>query len=413
MRRRSLAGPLLLILVGGALLGSNLGWWPGPSSLFADYWPWLLVLWGGFRLAEGAVSAVLDLREPRPAGGGAVVAALALALAGTAAREVRAHAPEFLDDLSFVTRRHRVQLDASTTDAAGVKTIEIRGLRGSIRATGVDNHELRLSGECVIRGGDRDSAAVKASDWAPRVERDGETLRIISLREEGLRYDLRLQVPAAVAVRAEGPGLDRVEVSGAAEVSVESSADRVVLADIGGRVRVEGNLLERVRIESAAGPVELLSRRIRVAAACSPERIDVERGRLRAVGAVDPQIEMKGEGRLDLIRPGGTARAFLERGIMRIEPGPDPAEIEARAMRADVHAVLDLSAPFSLEILAVRGKIRNQLIPNAETPPGGEWKFDSPAGPGPRVRLESEGGDVTIAPAAAPPNPADDRPSRL
>ena len=52
MRRTSVVAPLLLIVIGGLFLARNL--YPDLPLLdyLARYWPFLLIIWGGLRLAE-------------------------------------------------------------------------------------------------------------------------------------------------------------------------------------------------------------------------------------------------------------------------------------------------------------------------------------------------------------------------
>ena len=52
MRRASVVGPMILILIGAVFLARN--FWPEihVGDLIATYWPYLLIAWGVLRLAE-------------------------------------------------------------------------------------------------------------------------------------------------------------------------------------------------------------------------------------------------------------------------------------------------------------------------------------------------------------------------
>jgi len=52
VRRSSLVGPLILLLVGTVFLVSNLRPELSVWRLFAEYYPYLLILWGVARLGE-------------------------------------------------------------------------------------------------------------------------------------------------------------------------------------------------------------------------------------------------------------------------------------------------------------------------------------------------------------------------
>ena len=55
MRPRSLAGPLVLLIVGGLFLWRNLHPETPVFDLIAQYWPFLLIGWGLLQLAELAI----------------------------------------------------------------------------------------------------------------------------------------------------------------------------------------------------------------------------------------------------------------------------------------------------------------------------------------------------------------------
>ena len=81
-RRPSVFVPALLILLGLALLVNNYYDRFSLSTLVADGWPWILVVWGGSWMAEDAIARVAYTRQPRPLGGGALALALLVCLVG-------------------------------------------------------------------------------------------------------------------------------------------------------------------------------------------------------------------------------------------------------------------------------------------------------------------------------------------
>src|SRR5215467_1977999 len=65
MRRGSVIGPLILIVIGALFLMRNL--WPDIplADLISRYWPFVLIAWGGLRLLEIFFAAVTSRPVPR------------------------------------------------------------------------------------------------------------------------------------------------------------------------------------------------------------------------------------------------------------------------------------------------------------------------------------------------------------
>jgi hypothetical protein len=65
MRRGSVIGPLILIGIGGLFLLRNL--WPEIPlvDIIAKYWPFVLIAWGGLRLIEILMWAIMSKPIPR------------------------------------------------------------------------------------------------------------------------------------------------------------------------------------------------------------------------------------------------------------------------------------------------------------------------------------------------------------
>lgn len=81
-RRPSAFGPVLLILLGVALLVNNYYERFSLATLLAEGWPWILVIWGGSWMIEDAIARSIYQLRPRPLGGGALVLALLVCLIG-------------------------------------------------------------------------------------------------------------------------------------------------------------------------------------------------------------------------------------------------------------------------------------------------------------------------------------------
>src|SRR5436305_12392458 len=92
MRRRSVTGPLLLLLIGGLFLWRNLHPETPIFDLASQYWPFLLIAWGVLRLFDVIVSP--ERRGPAFTGGEVVLGVMGRVL-GSGLWEGRPHGSRF------------------------------------------------------------------------------------------------------------------------------------------------------------------------------------------------------------------------------------------------------------------------------------------------------------------------------
>lgn len=87
--RRSIAGPVALIALGALLLVHNLVDAYSVWTPLLDYWPWFLVAWGGLHVLQHVVARANGSAGPRRLGGGAILVALLICVAGLTGRSIR------------------------------------------------------------------------------------------------------------------------------------------------------------------------------------------------------------------------------------------------------------------------------------------------------------------------------------
>src|SRR5437016_12516041 len=85
---RSFAGPVVLIVIGFALLLANMGviHWYMLATWFAKYWPVLIIVWGVIKLVEYQSAQRAGLR-PRGIGAGGILLLVILIVCGLAATQ--------------------------------------------------------------------------------------------------------------------------------------------------------------------------------------------------------------------------------------------------------------------------------------------------------------------------------------
>ena len=88
-RRRSFAGPVVLIIVGVVFLLGNMHLlsWSSLGIWFAHYWPVLLILWGVIKLAEHMQAQRTGQRAPGIGAGGILLVVL-IVIGGLTATQV-------------------------------------------------------------------------------------------------------------------------------------------------------------------------------------------------------------------------------------------------------------------------------------------------------------------------------------
>src|SRR5215831_7552829 len=93
MRRHSLVGPFVLIVIGAIFLYNNINPNLNLFSLFAQYWPFLLIGLGVLRLIE--VLSYSARSKPLPGGGGGeILLVVLLCIFGTIFFQVHKHGPQ-------------------------------------------------------------------------------------------------------------------------------------------------------------------------------------------------------------------------------------------------------------------------------------------------------------------------------
>src|SRR5258708_6487011 len=88
MRKKSLTGPLMLLMVGGLFLWNNMHPEAPIFDMVARYWPFLLIGWGFLRLVE---VVIWRDRSHYSFSGGEVVLVVLICIAGSAVWQANQH----------------------------------------------------------------------------------------------------------------------------------------------------------------------------------------------------------------------------------------------------------------------------------------------------------------------------------
>jgi DUF4097 and DUF4098 domain-containing protein YvlB len=279
MRRGSLVGPLLLIGIGVLFLARNV--MPDLPLLdyLAQYWPFLLILWGGLRVLEIAIWAIRDRPLPRYGiSGGEWVLVVFLCMFGTslhAARGFTSWLPRAgfeWGGLEVFGESYEYPVSAEATAAANPKVV-IEGFQGNARIVGGDGTAVKVTGHQTIRAVDQATADRTSKDTRVEVTSQGNqvVIRVVQPQNDifdkdrspfrrRVSADLDITVPRGATIAATGRNGD-FDVSGVTgSVEIDGTDTSARLESIGGDVRLDLQGSDIVRAVNVKGSFELKGR---------------------------------------------------------------------------------------------------------------------------------------------------------
>lgn len=276
MKRRSVAGPLLLIAIGGLFLANNLFPHLSVMSLLGRYWPFILIAWGGMRLLEILAWNASGRPLPRSGvSGGEWAGVVFISLVGGGilfADHVRANwggtrigvrGLEVFGESYDYTVEAKKDLGA----AQGGKPVRVvlEMGRGDTRVVGGAQNSVAVSGRKTVRSMS-ESDARKAHEASPLelIEQGGQI--IVRTNHDRVRdnarmdVDLEITVPKNATVECRGRYGDFEVTDVAGDVEVDSENAGVRLNNIGGNVKVDLRRSDIIRLTGIKGSVELRGR---------------------------------------------------------------------------------------------------------------------------------------------------------
>jgi DUF4097 and DUF4098 domain-containing protein YvlB len=274
-RRRSFAGPLVLIILGLVFLLGNMHLisWERLGTLFAHYWPLLLILWGVIKLIEYQ-QAQRDGVPPRGIGAGGVFLVIAIVVCGLTATGVTPHLGEIrehiniddgdLDNIFGDTFSFDDHLEQEIP--AAVTSLRVNNDHGAVRVTPSDDNKITVTIRKRIGAENQSDADKYNAATRPAITSTGNLLtldaRTQAAGNHSIQTDLDISIPRKMALQitsrrgeASVTGRDgQVEINNQhGEVSVDDVTGNVNLAlekssakveQITGDVHIDGRLNE-------------------------------------------------------------------------------------------------------------------------------------------------------------------------
>jgi DUF4097 and DUF4098 domain-containing protein YvlB len=444
--RNSFVGPIVLIGVGLLFLANNLRPDLSPWRLIAEYWPYLLIIWGVVRLAEIAWLASRNQPLPkRGVSGGewGLIIMVSLIASGMwfafDARERIRTGRINLRGLQIFGETYEYPVNASTSCAKAPRVI-VENRRGNVRLVGGDADQVVVSGHNTIMGMDKSEADKINDRMKLEVVVQGDQVVIRTNQERAgtdnrVDSDIEVQIPKGASVECRGTrgDFDVSHIAGNFEVNSENAGVRG--QDIGGNVRVDlrrSDIIRLVRVKgnvdvkgSRADDIELdeiagqatvegkftgdidfrrIEKGLRFISETTNLSVDRVKGRAHLSDG-DLEVEdiygpMKLRSKSKDVRVSGFSSPLeieLDRGDIELSPGTSTmGAIIAKTSSGAVTMHLPENAKFDLEATTRRGEVDNLYgspLERRDEDRGGSIRGKNG---GPRILLETGRGSMTV-----------------
>ena len=475
MRRGSIIGPIILILIGVAFLLNNIRPDLSLLRLLGMFWPWILIGWGAIRLVE--VTSWHMSGRPLPQSGisgGEWVFIVFLCLLGSSVffgYRIRERWPDSrirLGGLDILGETFDYPLAEQRIGSGTAPRILIENLRGNARVVTAEAGEIKASGRNSIRAFSREEADKVNTNVKLEIVKQGDlfVIRTNQERAEGtlkVSSDIEITIPKGASVEGRGRfgDFDISDLTGA--VAIDSENAGVRLTNIGGNVRVETRKSDVVRVVNCKGNVELkgnggdielegiegqatvngnyrgditlrkMAKPVRFESSRTelrferlPGFVQMTRGDLSMDDVVGP-VYLRGASKdVEMANVTAGVDVQVERGDVTFRPGKLPlGKTEIRTNSGDIVLDLPPASSFKLKAETAQGEIESDFappIPEREGRGRKGSKFEATVGTGPDLTLYTKRGQITVRKGGAggamtpipppPPPPAPSAPKR-
>jgi DUF4097 and DUF4098 domain-containing protein YvlB len=453
VRRRSIAGPIVLIALGVIFLLGNLHvlTWPHLAYYWARYWPVLIILWGAIKLYEHWS----DTRQGLPGrgiGAGGVLLLIFLIIFGmsaTAAYKVNWN--QFSGDVGFDndfaglfgnTYNFTQTLQQPFAPGSSLRIVDDRGgvtvntwdepnikvvvNKRIVASSDDDSRSLDSQTQAVItngtpvvldantRGGGDHPVESNLQIWLPRkasldvvtgrgdvnvATRDG------NIQANASRGDLTFQtVNGNVTVSLQRGSVRAENIEG--DVSVSGRVDDITAHDISGALALSGDFFGEMDLARIAKAVTFHSTRTDMEMASLPGDLDLQSGDLRARAVTGPLRIITRSKDIHLENVSGELKIENSNGLVEYHAGNKLGAIDISNSRGDVQLTLPPKSSFQVEANARRGDIQSDFQGVSISESHNEHSASGTVGSGgPHIQISDTNGDISLRQGDAPPPP--------
>ena len=443
--RRSLAGPLILILIGMVFLLRNFGVHLPVWHFFGRFWPLLIILWGVIALVEH-FTALRQGYQTRHLGGGGIVLLVLIVIVGLAAHHS--------SDVNWEGMRDQMQIDddlggmfgnAFTFDDTLEQEFPANGSlrivsdRGAINVTPSDGNTIRVVVHKKLYASNQEDANKFNAGSKPQITVNGTSVLLNAntngAGDHAVQTDMDIFVPSRAMVdvaskRGDVSVSDRKadvkltlqrgditlnEITGNSKMSLDKGSiratnltgdmdidgriDNVTLEGVKGAVRLNGDFFNDIRLSKIAKAVEFKSARSDITLASVPGDLEISGDALRATDVSGPMRFVTRSKDIHLEGVTGDLEVENANGDIEIHPA-DKLPIGRMVLtgkHGDITVVLPANAGFQVDATTRKGDITSDFSPLRIEDNSGSSHATGTVGNGAaKLQINADTGDIRI-----------------
>ena len=447
MRRRSLAAPILLVLIGIVFLVYNLRPDIALFDVLSMYWPFLLIAWGLLRLVEVLVDYSRGSIQRRGFSGGEVVLIVFICLIGWGAFAAHQHGVHFRPAWEAFGEHYDYNVDQEQP-AATARRVVFENNRGNLHIVGAAGATtVKVTGHKSVQAPNQGDADRANSSTPLEIVAQGDQIMVRTNQDHNpgngrVTEDLEITIPSKMSVEIHGNtgDYDISEIDGGVEVQsdhsdvrlskiagnarveagrsdlvravdlqgnldVQGKGSDIELENISGQVTINGSYSGSLEFKNLAKPLHFESPNTDLQVAALPGQITMDLGELTGNNLVGPVHLVTKSKDVKIDDFTGSLELETERGDIELQPNHTPLpKIEARSRTGQITLVLPDKAAFQLVASTDHGDAVNDFGPaiQKETD-GNSASLKGRVGDGPSLHLVTERGTVSVRKAGVEP----------
>ena len=444
--RRSIAGPLVLIVIGLLFLLRNFGFRFPIWHWFGRWWPVLLILWGVIALIEHVSSQRMGYRTRHLGAGGILLLVLLVALG------VSAH---YSSDIDWGGVREQMQMDddlggifgtAYNFDDTLQQAFPAKGsLRvvcdhGSLNISPSDDNNLRVVVHKKVYAQNQNDANKYNDGTKPQITVTGNSVLLNAntngAGEHAVQSDMDIFVPrdasldiaskrgdvtinsrkadVRIALQRGDVALD--DIAGAAKVNLEKGSvraskiagdldiegriDNVTVDEVAGAVHLTGDFFDDMRLSKIAGTVAFKSSRSDIAIASVPGDLEISGGDLRGNQITGPSRVNTRSKDITLEDVSGDLQVDNTNGDIEVHAASKlpVGKMTITGKHGDITLTLPSNAGFQLQATTRKGDISSDFSAITVNQAHGTSEASGTVGNGAsKLQITADTGDIRIS----------------